>query len=364
MVSMFETYTNSAKRHKILFMLSMLIWISSPSTLLAQAPKILNYQAVIRDAQQGLIANKPVGMKISVLQGSASGNAVYVETQNSFTNANGLAQIQIGNGIQVSGIFANIDWANGPYFIKTETDILGGTNYTLSNTSELLSVAYALNSGNAKPGPMGPQGAMGETGPKGEKGLPGPVGPIGKSGATGIMGPEGPQGLTGPAGQNGAKGIRFSRHFIGEVYNGGVIFYLFRGADSLEHGLIISLTEGQDVWQTAPNSLLGANRSEDGLYNTNLMTNSPAKTYIQSLGTGWYLPSIDELTLLFANRFIVQKTLRAGNYRLLSIPFPSYWSSTETHADSAMAFASYPNGPSIKNYLKSNSIWLRGVKAF
>ncbi|MFN5386711.1 MAG: fibrobacter succinogenes major paralogous domain-containing protein, partial [Bacteroidota bacterium] len=95
-----------------------------------------------------LVSNQPVGMRISILQGSASGTAVYVETQTPTTNANGLASLEIGGGTVVSGNISTIDWANGPYFIKTETDATGGSNYSITGTSQLLSVPYAFFSGN------------------------------------------------------------------------------------------------------------------------------------------------------------------------------------------------------------------------
>jgi hypothetical protein len=85
-------------------------------------------------------------MRISILQTSSSGTAVYVETQTPITNANGLASIEIGGGTLVSGNFTTINWANGPYFIKTETDPNGGTNYSITGTSQLLSVPYAFYS--------------------------------------------------------------------------------------------------------------------------------------------------------------------------------------------------------------------------
>lgn len=44
----------------------------------AQAPQKFSYQAVVRDASNNLIANQPVGVQISILQGSAAGEAVYV----------------------------------------------------------------------------------------------------------------------------------------------------------------------------------------------------------------------------------------------------------------------------------------------
>ena len=50
----------------------------------------------------------------------------------------------------MTGTFSAIDWSAGTYFIKTETDPTGGTNYTITGTSQLLSVPYALYSKNAE----------------------------------------------------------------------------------------------------------------------------------------------------------------------------------------------------------------------
>jgi hypothetical protein len=117
-------------------------------SVFAQSPQKMSYQAVIRNSSNALVINTQVGMQISILQGAANGSAVYVETQTPTTNANGLASLEVGNGTVVSGNFANINWANGPYFIKTETDPTGGNNYSITATNQLLSVPYALFSGN------------------------------------------------------------------------------------------------------------------------------------------------------------------------------------------------------------------------
>lgn len=114
------------------------------SNVFAQSPEKMSYQTVIRDASNNLLSNQSVGMQISILQGSASGTAVYVERHFPTTNTNGLVSMEIGNGTIVNGDFSAIDWADGPYFIKTETDLKGGANYTITGTSQLLSVPYAL----------------------------------------------------------------------------------------------------------------------------------------------------------------------------------------------------------------------------
>src|SRR5687768_8566825 len=124
-------------------------FVFAGATLFAQAPDKMSYQAVIRNASNTLVTSSPVGMRISILQGSATGPAAYVETQTPTTNLNGLASIEIGAGTVVSGVFSSIDWSLGPYFIKTETDPTGGTTYTITGTSQFLSVPYALHSRTA-----------------------------------------------------------------------------------------------------------------------------------------------------------------------------------------------------------------------
>ncbi|HKK39323.1 MAG TPA: hypothetical protein VJ949_07890 [Cryomorphaceae bacterium] len=191
------------------------------ASVYAQSPEKMSYQAIVRDANNNLLNSQAVGMQMSIIQGSADGVSVYVETQNKLSNANGLISLEIGTGDVVAGDFSSIDWANGPFFIKTETDPTGGSNYTITGVSQLLSVPYALyaeSSGSSIPGPQGPagldgvdgaEGPMGPQGPAGADGIDGevgPQGPIGETGAVGPMGPQGPAGLDGVDGVDGAVG--------------------------------------------------------------------------------------------------------------------------------------------------------------
>jgi len=125
---------------------TLFVIIALTISVFAQSPQKMSYQAVIRDAGNNLIKSLPVGMKISILQGSVTGTAVYVETHTPTTNANGLATVEIGGGSVVSGNFSTINWGTGTYFLKNETDPAGGSSYTIVGTSQLLSVPYALNS--------------------------------------------------------------------------------------------------------------------------------------------------------------------------------------------------------------------------
>ena len=115
----------------------------------SQSPQKFSYQTVIRNASNQLLVGQTVGIKISILQGNANGSSVYAETHSPQTNANGLATLEIGGGTLLSGNFANINWSNGPFFVKNETDPNGGNNYTITNTSQLLSVPYALYAAKA-----------------------------------------------------------------------------------------------------------------------------------------------------------------------------------------------------------------------
>ncbi|MHC1704760.1 MAG: beta strand repeat-containing protein [Tenuifilaceae bacterium] len=129
---------------------SLIIALLIAGSVYAQAPEKISYQAVIRNSSNQLVTTHAVGMKISILQGTATGSAVYTETitPTPSTNANGLVSIEFGGGAG----FNTIDWANGPYFIKTETDPTGGSNYTITGTSQFLTVPYALHAKTADNG--------------------------------------------------------------------------------------------------------------------------------------------------------------------------------------------------------------------
>jgi len=176
----------------------------------AQVPQAMSYQAVVRNSSNVLVINSPIGVRASIVQGSASGTVVYVETHTAQTNENGLFNIEIGRGTIVSGTYVDaINWLNAPYFLTTEVDPTGGTNYSITSTSELLAVPYALYALTAGSGGEGPTGP---TGPSGSGGPAGPTGPTG-SGTPGADGPTGPTGIgangvTGPTGPTGAAGIQ------------------------------------------------------------------------------------------------------------------------------------------------------------
>jgi uncharacterized protein (TIGR02145 family) len=130
----------------ILAVVLLTVGLALPQLADAQSPQLFNYQAIARDNQGDPITNQDVSFQISILQGNASGIVVYAETHTTTTNEFGLVNLEVGNGTVVSGDFTTINWGDGSYFLETEMDETGGTNYQLMGTSQLLSVPYSLHS--------------------------------------------------------------------------------------------------------------------------------------------------------------------------------------------------------------------------
>ena len=514
------------------------------ATIWAQSPQKMSYQAVIRNNSDQLMTNHAVGMQISILQGSPTGAAVYVETQTPTTNPNGLVTVEIGGGTPVTGTLAGIDWSTGIYYIKTETDPNGGTSYTITGSSQLLSVPYALyaktvasypetdpvfgvwnkstginisasqvsdfqssvtnnaavsantaknsyptadatkvanlsgtntgdetsatiksklgittlsgsNTGDQTLPTLTSLGGVasntaitGATNTKityDAKGLvtagtaattddiaastdknyvtnaqltvigntsgintgdnavntqysglvtnAAHTGDVTGSGVLTIankvtMTGTAPVSITGSpsviatgavdisiaaattstsgsmsaADKTKLDGIPTSSYYLGQEKDGGIIFYIYKGSDGLEHGLIVSKTETTASW--GGSTVIGADRTEDGAYNMNLMSTDEgtARAWIEALGAGWYLPSIDELCLLWHSRYHVNKTARAISSTLLSTAAP-YWSSTEYNDNSSFFFYFFWGYQA--NAAKSDaSFSVRAVRAF
>ncbi|MEI8203788.1 MAG: DUF1566 domain-containing protein [Bacteroidota bacterium] len=385
--------------------LSLLLVLLLSASLWAQSPQKMSYQAVIRNASNALVTNHSIGMRVSILQGSATGTEVYKETYNPNpqTNANGLVTLEIGSGLPISGTFSAINWANGPYFIKTETDPLGGTTYSIIGTSQLLSVPYALfaANGGGVTGATGATGSQGNTGAVGATGAQGNIGVTGAVGATGI----GSIGATGPIGNltngtsigqmlywNGTSWVTInpgtenetlsfcggiptwgpcpSTLVLGGYSQGGIIFYIFQPADpgyvaGQIHGLIAAQNDQSTgaLWGCSGTLISGADGTALGTGNQNTIdivtgcstSGIAAKLCSDLILNGyndWYLPSKDELNKLYLN------------YSLVGIFTPtSYWSSTEYDATNAW-YQGFPGGYQGSGGPKNSNSAVRAIRKF
>ncbi|MBQ7489817.1 MAG: fibrobacter succinogenes major paralogous domain-containing protein [Bacteroidales bacterium] len=124
-------------------------FVLSVTMLFAQVPpQKMTYQVVVRNNNNELVTNQQVGVKISILANSPNGLAIYEETHNAATNTNALLSIQVGTGTPTPGSdFSAIDWGGGDYYLKSEIDPVGGFNYTITGTQQLITVPYAFHSG-------------------------------------------------------------------------------------------------------------------------------------------------------------------------------------------------------------------------
>jgi hypothetical protein len=133
---------------KLIF--TILLFVTVTLTVFAQSPEKMSYQAIIRAQDNSLVDNSNVSLKIIVHQSTVSGTIVYQETHSVITNTNGLVSLEIGTGKIITGNFSTIAWEKGPYFIETQVDVAGGTNYNIIGVSQLLSVPYALHAKTAE----------------------------------------------------------------------------------------------------------------------------------------------------------------------------------------------------------------------
>jgi hypothetical protein len=357
-------------------------------TLWAQSPQKMSYQAVIRNNSNALVISSSVGMRVSILQGSPTGTEVYKEiyNPNPQTNANGLVTVEIGDGTALTGTFAGIDWSAGTYFIKTETDPTGGTNYTITGTSQLLSVPYAFYSKNAatvstNANLTGMVTSVGNvTTVVNNADLTGEVTSQGNAttvtNAT-VLG----KVLTGFSSGTGTVTATDNiltaiqkldgnnpAHYIGESYGGGIVFYIY---DNGHHGLIAATADQSNGirWYGGSNTITRA-RADGvgaGLKNTAIIIanqgpvdgNAFAATVCNEYSVivggvsygDWYLPSILELNLLY-----LQKAVVGGFANDI------YWSSTEY--DSNLAWYQYfANGHQL-NFTKGSTYYVRAVRSF
>ena len=115
----------------------------------AQIPQSFKYQAVARDSTGSVIVNQSVSFKLSIIEDSITGTTVYNEVHNVFTSQFGVVSLEIGKGNVNSGVFADINWANGISFLQIELDETGGTDYVSMGTTQLISVPYALEAEEA-----------------------------------------------------------------------------------------------------------------------------------------------------------------------------------------------------------------------
>jgi hypothetical protein len=322
---------------------SFIIALFTVATLMGQAPESFKYQAVLRNARGDIKVSKAVIIGIDILKSSASGLSVYSETHNVTTDMYGLINLEIGKGTPTLGTFSDVDWSTDSYYIKLIVDGIE------MGTGQLLSVPYALYSktsgfeiNNFDFSGAATGDILQFNGTKWVTFTPN----FALTSHTHIDASTTVSGFMSGTDKTKLDGLQNAAvHYIGESYEGGIVFYVF---DNGQHGLIaapedISIFNGEGyttnfTWEYGYATSTGA--TGDGLgagtINTTLalatqMSNDVSQgwfaaracvAYSVTVDTviygGWYIPSRYELNLLYSQRATVGGF--ADDY---------YWSSTE-----------------------------------
>lgn len=341
--------------------------VSQTNPYSVAAPEKMSYQAVIRDAANALVTNQAVGIQISILQTSATGNSVYVETQTATTNSNGLVSLEIGTGTIISGTFAGINWSYGPYFIQTDTDPTGLTNYTITGTSQLVSVPYALYAKTA--------GSATETQTLANVVA---IGNTANGQLKNLTDPTDAQDATTKAYVDARIAILETRvkaleslipAVIGDLREGGIVFWV----DPVDntHGLICAIQDqsagirwdnGASIATGATGVSIGAGASNtDAIIATQGIVISSYAAGLARTDIGWFLPSYAELEEMRLNSTLIDDTAIANSGSVFStIP---YWSSSEV--TSSTAWSLRISGPeSVSQQNKIDILPVRAVRYF
>ena len=333
---------------KKLFIL-FIIFIAFQSN--AQVPQGINYQAVIRNSNGTAVNNTSVGLRLRIIQSSATGSPIYAESFNVTTSNIGLINVVLGQGTVISGSFNAINWGAGPYFIEVASDVNGGTNYTIMGTQQMMSVPYALYAENSgTPGPQGQAGpsayevwlSQGNTGTESDF-------------FNSLIGPQG-NGVSTMGFSNDSLTINFTNGSdttlyigsgtnnnltIGDYYQGGYVFYINPAGTG---GLIVMPTDLMNYSNTSTWS--------DAI---NICNNVKCNGY-----TDWYLPTLVELQLIYDNlgnagfREEYWSNSTATNVRW-------YWSSTPFNGTASYGM-NFDNG-SQAYYGNNNNLRIRGIRS-
>lgn len=133
---------NDLNIHKLFF--TMILFLCLSNVVIAQLG--MNFQGVARNGNGIILASQPIAVRLSILQGSVTGNVLYQEMKTVTTNAQGIFNIVIGDvtgAISTVGSYKTIPWNSPPHFIRLEMDPSAGSNFSTLGTTQLQYVAYA-----------------------------------------------------------------------------------------------------------------------------------------------------------------------------------------------------------------------------
>jgi uncharacterized protein (TIGR02145 family) len=124
---------------RLIFLFALSVFSTA---LFAQAPALIPYQAIARNAAGEPLASSTLNARFTIHDGTATGTSVWQELQTVSTTSLGLFTVQLGSSVALTGV----NWANGAKFMQVEIDL--GQGFVDIGTQQLLSVPYALHAGS------------------------------------------------------------------------------------------------------------------------------------------------------------------------------------------------------------------------
>jgi trimeric autotransporter adhesin len=122
--------------------LFLCLTIFSALGMLAQSPRLINYQGALRDLNDAPVSDKAFSIRFRLLQGT-NATPVFVETQTLTSDPIGLFATQIGKN-NPNGMAA-LDLSGGELFLLVSIDTTGGNNYAnLGEAQRMGSVPFSL----------------------------------------------------------------------------------------------------------------------------------------------------------------------------------------------------------------------------
>ncbi|RYH74841.1 DUF1566 domain-containing protein [Flavobacteriaceae bacterium 144Ye] len=281
----------------------------------------INYKAIVKDGSGNVVANDLIQVQFTILQGATS---VYQETHSPTTDANGIVIINIGEGTPISGTFSTIDWSADDHYLNVQINTGGGL--TDMGTTQFMAVPYAIHAKTAE------------------------------------------------------SVSSVTTYSVGDFAHGGIVFWV---DETGQHGLVCA-KEDQSTgvfWNAGTH---GNTRAYgDGLYageaNTSIIIaahvaiGDNGNTYaaricneLQITEDGktygdWYLPSKEELNLMYQNKVTIDVTATANGGS--SFASDSYWSSTEDTYNYAW-FQDYASGSNLYVSYKNFNRRVRAIRSF
>ena len=122
----------------------MVLW----AEVVAQMPQGISYQALARNAEGQIMADKEVSLRMTIL--GDRGQRVYVENHRAQTNTLGLFRLIIGTGTSVFGSFYEINWSTGSFALRVEMALENEVGYQFMGESTLYSVPFAFHARSAE----------------------------------------------------------------------------------------------------------------------------------------------------------------------------------------------------------------------